>query len=164
MLIELPVFWIVLLNALGWPVIQLGLAWAFTRIPTAWFNPGPAHAWEKGGQFYERVFAIKWWKDWMPDGARWFTGGFAKGTLNAKEPEYLARFIRETWRGEPCHWLALCFVPPFLLWNPWWGDLIIIAYALAANLPCILVQRYNRLRLARLMAARTPRTMRTKTS
>jgi glycosyl-4,4'-diaponeurosporenoate acyltransferase len=164
-LIELPVFWIIMLNVLGWLVIQLGLAWVFTRMPTKWFHPGPAHAWEQGGQFYEHFFAVKWWKDWLPDGARWFAGGFAKGTLlSIKDPAYLARFIAETWRGELCHWLAICCVPPFLLWNPWWGDLLIIAYALAANLPCILVQRYNRLRLARLTAARTPRSRRTKSS
>ena len=39
----------------------------------------------------------------------------------------------------------------FFLWNPWWGDLIIVAYAVAANLPCIFAQRYNRSRLTRLL-------------
>ena len=154
MLIELPVFWIVVLNVAGWPAVQLGLAWAFTCMPAGWFNPGPAYGWEKGGWFYERILATKRWKDWMPDAARWFSGGFAKGKLNTKNPEYLARFIRETWRGELCHWLAIGCGPIFFLWNPWWGDLIIIAYCLTANLPCIIVQRYNRIRLVRLLAVR----------
>jgi len=162
--IELPVVWIIILNVAGWLVIQLGLAWVFTRMPREWFNPAPTSTREKGVQFYERIFAIKRWKDWLPDAARWFTGGFPKGTLSGKDPEYLARFICETWRGELCHWLAIGCVPAFLLWNPWWGDLIIVAYAFAANLPCILVQRYNRFRLARLLAARMPRSMPAKTS
>jgi glycosyl-4,4'-diaponeurosporenoate acyltransferase len=162
MLIELPVFWIVTLNVCGWLVLQLGLAWMFTQMPAAWFNPGPPRTWERSGEIYERCCAIKRWKDWLPDAASWFAEGFAKGTLIGMEPEYLARFIRETWRGELCHWLALCCVPLFVLWNPWWGDLIIVAYALAANFPCILVQRYNRLRLARMQAARTLRNKREK--
>jgi glycosyl-4,4'-diaponeurosporenoate acyltransferase len=41
--------------------------------------------------------------------------------------------------------------PVFFLWNPWWSDLIIVAYALTANLPCILAQRYNRARFQRLL-------------
>ena len=72
--------------------------------------------------------------------------------LTGTDPDYLRRFIRETWRGELCHWLAIGGAPVFLLWNPWWGDLIIVAYALAANLPCILAQRYNRARFQRLLA------------
>ena len=153
MLIKLPVVWIVILNIIGWLGIQLGLAWAFTRMPVRWFRPGPARTWEERGRFYERIFAIKRWKDHLPDAAHWFTGGFAKGTLNARNPEYLARFACETWRGELCHWLAIGCLPIFLLWNPWWGELINIAYALAANLPCILAQRYNRLRLAKMPGA-----------
>jgi glycosyl-4,4'-diaponeurosporenoate acyltransferase len=150
--IELPVFWIVLLNVVGWPVIQVGLAWGFTRLPVAWFDPPDARTWERGGLFYERAFAIKRWKDRLPDAASWMGGGFAKGTLAGSDPNYLRRFICETWRGELCHWFALGFTPLFFLWNPWWGDAVIVAYAIAANLPCILAQRYNRLRLRKLLA------------
>lgn len=153
--IELPIWWIVALNVAGWPVIQFGLAWAFTKMPVDWFNPGTDYSWERGGRIYEDGFAIKRWKDRLPDAARWFGGGFAKGTLAGLSPDYLQRFIRETWRGELCHWAAIACVPVFFLWNPWWGDSIMVAYALTANLPCILVQRYNRQRLRRLLARRT---------
>lgn len=152
MLIELPIAWIILLNVAGWLAIQLGFAWVFTKMPVAWFNPSNAFAWEHGGRFYEKVTRIKDWKDRLPDAARWFGGGFAKGSLADKSREYVERFIRETWRGELCHWAAVACAPVFFLWNPWWGDLIIVAYALAANLPCILAQRYNRARFQRLAA------------
>jgi glycosyl-4,4'-diaponeurosporenoate acyltransferase len=154
-LIELPTAWVVALNLAGWPVIQFGLAWAFTRMPVAWFSPPASRAWEQGGRFYERVFGIKRWKDRLPDAARWFGGGFAKGTLATLQPDYLQRFIRETWRGELCHWFALACAPVFFLWNPWWADLIMTGYAVGANLPCILAQRYNRLRLRRLLNRRS---------
>ena len=150
--IELPIGWVVALNVAGWPAIQVGLAWAFTRMPAAWFNPGQTRRWEQGGRVYERVFAVKRWKDRLPDGARWFGGGFAKGALRSADPGHLARFVRETWRGELCHWAALAFVPLFFLWNPWWADLIIVVYAAAANMPCILAQRYNRARFQRALA------------
>ena len=152
MLVELPIVWIIVLNVLGWFAIQMGFAWAFTQMPVKRFDPGKAFGWERDGRFYEQVFRIKTWKDRLPDAARWFGGGFAKGTLAAPNPEYLRRFVRETWRGELCHWFALACVPLFFLWNPWWGDLIIVAYALVANLPCILAQRYNRARFQRLLA------------
>lgn len=152
MRIELPIGWVIALNVAGWPVLQFGLAWAFTRMPVRWFKPGRARAWEQDGRFYERAFALKLWKDRLPDAARWFGGGFAKGALSGTGRDYLERFVRETRRGELCHWAAMAFAPVFFLWNPWWADLIMAGYALAANLPCILAQRYNRARLQRLLA------------
>ena len=147
MLLDLSIPWIVTLNALGWPIIQLGLAWGWTRLPAEYLKPPAPLAFEAKGRFYERGFAIRRWKDKLPDGASWLSGGFAKANLQQRSPEYVRRFIVETWRGELCHWCALAFVPLFFLWNPWWGNLIIILYAVTANLPCILVQRYNRARM-----------------
>lgn len=164
MLIELPVLWTVVLNVAGWPLIQLGLAWFFTRLPLAWFRPGDVFIWEQNGRVYDRLFAIKRWKDRLPDGASWFASGFSKAKISARSPAYLQRFAAESWRGELCHWVALGFVPLFFLWNPWWGDLIIVAYALAANGPCILAQRYNRARFSRLARMRTPTEMRSSNS
>lgn len=150
MAIELPVGWIVTLNCAGWPAIQMGLAWLFTRMPAKWFNaPG-----EVAGEewLYRRVLHVRLWKDRLPDAAGWFSGGFAKRSLAVPHPDYLERFIRETWRGELCHWCALVFLPLFFLWNPRWGDLVCLAYAITANLPCIIAQRHNRLRLRKLLA------------
>jgi glycosyl-4,4'-diaponeurosporenoate acyltransferase len=64
----------------------------------------------------------------------------------------LRRFVLETRRGETCHWLAILFTPLFLLWNPWWGFAVNLAYALLANVPCIVAQRYNRARLLALLS------------
>lgn len=154
--IELPIPWIVSLNALGWPSIQLALAWAFTRLPDSLFHPPSPAEFEADGDFYQSAFRIRAWKDRLPDAATWFSGGFAKARMRQAAPEYLRRFIRETWRGELCHWTALAFTPLFFAWNPWWGDMIVTAYALSANLPCILAQRYNRIRLQRLIRRAGP--------
>jgi glycosyl-4,4'-diaponeurosporenoate acyltransferase len=152
--IELPIVWVIVLNVAGWPVIQFVLAWVFTRLPVSWFDPPKAPAWEAGGRVYERWLQIKRWKDHLPDASKRFGGGFAKGELMGIDFHYLERFIRETWRGELCHWVALAFAPVFFLWNPWWADVVMVSYALAANLPCIAAQRYNRGRLQRLLDRR----------
>lgn len=146
--IELPVAWIVVVNVLGWPAIQLGLAWGFTRLPAAWFHAPRPFAWEDRGLIYQKSLRIKSWKGLLPDGAVWFAGGFAKGRIGARDAGYLKRFASETWRGELCHWSAIACTPVFFLWNPWWGDVVMVAYALAANLPCIVAQRYNRARMS----------------
>jgi glycosyl-4,4'-diaponeurosporenoate acyltransferase len=150
--IELPPAWIALLNAGGCLIIQLGLAWAFTLMPARWFD-APLQPATGNRRWYEHRLGIRRWKDRLPDGAKWL-GGFAKGSLGRSDPAHLQAFIRETRRGECCHWLVLACTPVFFLWNPWWADAIMIAYALAANAPCILVQRYNRIRLSR--ACRRP--------
>jgi glycosyl-4,4'-diaponeurosporenoate acyltransferase len=150
--IELPLPWVVALNIGGWPVIQLALAWAFTRMPAAWFRPPRPLRAEGDGSCYRRWLAVHRWKDRLPDGASWFAGGVAKARLGGRRPADLERFAREAWRGELCHWSAIACAPVFFLWNPWWADGVMVAYALAANLPCIVVQRYNRARIARLLA------------
>lgn len=155
MLIELSIAWVIALNVIAWLVIQFGLAWTLTRMAAGSFNPDSffarSRSWERGGRIYERLFAIKTWKDKLPDAAGWFRGGFAKAKLRSASPEFLERFLRETWRGEVVHWLALLTLPVFCIWNPWWAVLVNAAYAVAANFPCILVQRYNRLRFQRLL-------------
>ena len=152
--IDLPTWLVALLNVAGWPVIQLALAWVFTRLPAKWFQPPREWAWEKHGLLYESLFAIKRWKDRLPDGASWFTRGFPKSTLKSANPDYLERFIRETWRGELCHWAALACAPVFALWNPPWAIWVMALCGLLLNVPCILAQRYNRLRLRRLLEKR----------
>lgn len=155
MLVELPILWTALLNVLAWLVIQLGLAWTMTRIPSVRFNPRSSFArlwaWENSGRSYEKFFFIKRWKDSLPDAASWFKGGFAKANLRALTPEFLERFLRETWRGELTHWLALLALPLFAIWNPGWGVAVNAAYAVALNVPCLLVQRYNRARFLRVL-------------
>lgn len=149
MRIDLPWPWVAVLNVVMCPVLQLGFAWAFTRMPARWFAAVPCpFAWEARGEPYQRWFRVRRWKGLLPDGATWFQGGIAKARLTGNDRETLAVFEREAWRGELCHWAVMLAAPVFFLWNPWWGSSIMVVYLLAANLPCILVQRYNRARLS----------------
>ncbi|MFP5227359.1 MAG: glycosyl-4,4'-diaponeurosporenoate acyltransferase [Acidobacteriota bacterium] len=143
-------------NLLGWPAIHLSVSSVFLRLPSPWFAEDSwltaPRRWERDGCFYRDRFAIRRWKALLPDGAPWL-GGFAKKELRSRDRVYLTRFLLETRRAEVAHWCMLCCAPVFFFWNPPWACCVMTVYALAANLPCVVAQRYNRLVLARATAA-----------
>ncbi len=63
-------------------------------------------------------------------------------------------FVRETRRAELAHWWALACGLLFVLWNPPLAAALLVAYGVAANLPFILIQRYNRFRIEALVERR----------
>ena len=65
----------------------------------------------------------------------------------------LERFAVETRRAELGHWLAAAGGPLFVLWNPPPIAVVMVVYGVAVNLPFIAIQRYNRLRIARVLGA-----------
>lgn len=142
---------LIAVNAGAWVTVQMALAWSFTRMPTRWFHGGSLYAWETGGRIYEQYAGVKAWKALLPDGASWFAGGIPKRTLTGRSPAVLKQFVTESIRGEITHWCAIAVTPVFLFWNPLWALPLHLAYAIAANLPCIIVQRYNRARLLRAL-------------
>ncbi|MFW5775295.1 MAG: glycosyl-4,4'-diaponeurosporenoate acyltransferase [Chitinivibrionales bacterium] len=145
---------LVLKNSLAWFTIHMGVAWLITRLPMTLFHPEGwlfrSRKWENNGQWYNRV-GVSQWKNSLPDGATWLIGGFPKKRLRAEAPDYVQRFVRETCRGELVHWVVIALTPVFLLWNSFSSFLIMIAYALISNMPCIIAQRYNRPRLQSLL-------------
>lgn len=107
--------------------------------------------WEKSGKIYEEIFQIKKWKELLPDGSALFKKGFRKKRMTSSNPEYLQKFIIETGRAEIVHWIVILFSPIFFIWNYPWAGWVMIVYAIIANMPCILSQRYNRARLKKLL-------------
>ncbi|WNQ10026.1 glycosyl-4,4'-diaponeurosporenoate acyltransferase [Paenibacillus aurantius] len=151
--LELPALGTLLLDIAAWLAIQLAAAYGCLKAPDRWFRETRwLRPWglERGGRLYERGLAIKRWKGWLPDGGSWFKGGFSKKKLRSADSAYLSRFLLETRRAEVTHWLAMAPAPLFFLWNDRASGWILMGYALAANLPCIWVQRYNRIRLGRI--------------
>jgi glycosyl-4,4'-diaponeurosporenoate acyltransferase len=103
---------------------------------------------ERNGRLYDN-FAIRAWKDRVPEFGS-FRGGRSKATLGGREQ--LEAFARETRRAEFVHWMILATTPLFALWNPPALTVAMVAFALVANVPFIAIQRYNRLRVTRVMA------------
>ncbi|CAN5270623.1 hypothetical protein BH18ACT4_BH18ACT4_01300 [soil metagenome] len=125
------------------------------RFSTDGWLPRPRR-WESDGRFYRERLGVRRWKDRLPEAGALFAGGFSKRALRSTRRDDLERFGVETRRAEWAHWLIMAAAPVFFLWNWWWVDLIMVAYALAANLPCVAVQRYNRARLTRVLERRRP--------
>jgi len=153
MWIELPMLWIGLLNGLGIPLVHLGISWVFMRMPLRWFHPEafPFACFPgEGRTFYDRVFRVKSWKGAVPDAGPWF-GGFAKKDLRATDQAFLEEFMAETCRGEAAHWAQWLLISSFVVWTPLPWAWIILIYAPLSNLPCIVLQRQNRLRIAGIL-------------
>ncbi|MCR4400299.1 MAG: hypothetical protein QHH05_04600 [Syntrophomonadaceae bacterium] len=155
-ILELPAHLTVLLDIALWFAIHLGMSWLVQRMPDQRFAVDNAlfrtRRWEQGGQVYQRLFAIRRWKHRLPDGAACFSEGFTKSSLSRHSREYLARFALETRRAELAHWPQILAVPLFFFFNEPWVSAVMVLYALAANLPCIMAQRHNRPRLLRSLA------------
>jgi glycosyl-4,4'-diaponeurosporenoate acyltransferase len=143
-------------NVLGWPILHIAIGFIALRIPShifardTWLTA--PHPWEQDGDVYRDWLAIRKWKYLLPDAAPWL-GGFAKKKLVNRDPTCITQFLIETRRAEIGHWLMLGCLPIFFIWNPPWARWVMAVYALAANLPCILAQRYNRLILSRIAHA-----------
>jgi glycosyl-4,4'-diaponeurosporenoate acyltransferase len=144
-------------NLLGWPAIHIAVASVALRLPAHLFAKDSwvtaPRSWEREGRLYRDWLRIRRWKSLLPDGAPWL-GGFAKNRIHSLDPSYLGKFLLETRRAELAHWCMLLCLPLFFLWNPPWACLVMTVYALAANMPCILAQRYNRIVLYRVVRTR----------
>ncbi len=142
------------LNFCLWPLIHLLAGYVAARRERASFKPEKSiyrlRKFEISGKVYE-FLGVRFWKKYLPDFGNFFKKGFYKKKLKTKEIEYLKTFYVETCRAEFAHWLTMAGAPVFLLWNEWWGELIMLGYALLVNLPCIITQRYNRARLKRIL-------------
>jgi glycosyl-4,4'-diaponeurosporenoate acyltransferase len=161
-LVELPTSWTILIDIAVWFVIHMGVVLALVSLPVSYFDPRAwlfrTRPWEGAGRLYERVFRIRAWKEHLPDGADWMRhGSFPKRHLEQRSTAYLARFARETCRAEVTHLLTMLWAPAFFLWNPVWVGWLMIGYAMAENMPLVIAQRYNRLRIVRVLARRRSR-------
>jgi glycosyl-4,4'-diaponeurosporenoate acyltransferase len=152
---------IILANVCGWLLIQLSIAWGITRLsPQRFTKSGPIDRVTRSEvDFYHRWLRVRRWKAMLPDGARWVGGKFPRKRIEARDAIYLSRLVAETRRGEFAHWIMVACCPIFFLWNPVWVWPVMAFYAAAANLPCIVAQRYNRATACRLLlrySARVP--------
>lgn len=117
---------------------------AYDAVP---FRP---FGWEKGGRVYEKL-GIRKWQNLVPDMSRILPGMMPAKQLVKHDLADLPLMLQETCVAEFTHlFLALAgFVCP-LIWKGWVSRVLAILY-FVGNLPYILIQRYNRPRLRRLL-------------
>ena len=137
---------------LGWSLL---IGWLGHRLPLAAIDhdscltrPRP---WGESVQSYQRRLAIRRWKGLLPDAGDAFPGGVRKSALVQRAPRSLGLLQAETRRAELVHlalwpgWLFTC------LWLPPEAVTINVVFATLFNLPCLWLQRYNRLRLQEIL-------------
>lgn len=140
----------------AWILIHLSVGFCCSRIPVSRFNPQKhwylTQSWEKDGEVYERIFHVRVWKKFVPSGGKLYPNTFSLQKLSTFRPEYLELWLKESCRAEFCHWVMM--VPGFLffLWNTvevgWW----MVVYAVVNNIFPIVMQRFNRPRVRRLIS------------
>lgn len=149
---------LILTDFFVWFVLHMVISVALLKVPLSFFERKNrlfySYSWEKKGTFWQTYFHVRSWKDKLPDGASLFRLGFKKKYLTEVNDSYLNKFILESKRAELNHWLLLLPAPFFFLWNPSWAGWLIICYALVANSPFIIIQRYNRPRFEKIQQKR----------
>ena len=124
-------------------------------VPKQWFDyrlpPYRTRSWEDGGRVYERLFHISAWQARVPDMSRVFPKLMPPKKLVRTDEASLLTMLRETCVAESCHVLLMILGLGVLpLWPGIGGVLFYLVYAVFGNCTFILIQRYNRPRLARL--------------
>ena len=155
-----------------WLLASLVVGLLANRLPAAWLErprgQGPSHASICRSVCHSTALpaqpdsrpvprhppgppGIRVWKRWIPDAGDALPGGVSKASLVRRDPHALRRLLQETRRAELVHWLLLPCGLLTVLWMPPAGVLVNVVFAMAFNLPCLLLQRYNRRRLQRLL-------------
>jgi glycosyl-4,4'-diaponeurosporenoate acyltransferase len=135
-----------------WGTAAVVVGWSFARRDWKDFLlPGVItrlRPWENKKR-YERLLLVRGWKDRLPEAGTWL-GGVSKRHLPTIAEGGRTRFGAESLRAERVHLTLLLVVPITLIWSRGWWMLITIMIGVVMNVPCIIVARYNRVRLALL--------------
>lgn len=100
---------------------------------------------------YEHFWLIRRWKALIPDAGHVLPGGIRKASLMGRDRPGLRRLLAETRRAELVHWALWPAWLVTALWLPPPGVVLNLVFATLFNLPCLLLQRYNRLRVGQLL-------------
>jgi glycosyl-4,4'-diaponeurosporenoate acyltransferase len=101
--------------------------------------------------WFQKYLKVHIVKKYLPERGELFGTGTSKKSLPEGEKLGLEKFLIETRRAEYVHWIVI-FAWVFTLWfNPAWAVWTVAVLLVLGNLPFILTQRYNRLRLLRVL-------------
>ncbi|BED92404.1 MAG: glycosyl-4,4'-diaponeurosporenoate acyltransferase [Candidatus Paraimprobicoccus trichonymphae] len=104
--------------------------------------------WEQ--RFYSRFLKINFWKDKLPQHIG--KNGFSKKNIASLNKNYLKAFVVETCRAE---WFHLFFIISSffcLFFNKVFWPVVLCMFV---NLPFVFIQRYNRIRISKLIIRKT---------
>jgi glycosyl-4,4'-diaponeurosporenoate acyltransferase len=110
---------------------------------------------EKDGSWFRKYLKIDKWKDRVPELGGIFGDGFQKRSIDLGTKDQLQLFIRETRRAELAHWVMTSGWIITIAFNPLWAIVFNLIFAHIVNFPCLIIQRYNRARLIKVLENRT---------
>ncbi len=139
------------------------VSFVFGRVlPKRWFRgdkfPWRTHAWE---QKVWDALKIRRWQAKVPDMSRLFTKIMPAKKLTRQTAANLPRMIQETCVAEFTHaLLSIAGLAMLWIWSGAGGIAFAVIYILLGNIPFLLIQRYNRPRLQKLLAMQQQRAKR----
>jgi glycosyl-4,4'-diaponeurosporenoate acyltransferase len=145
-----------ILDIVAWLIFHLSIGYFSSRIPIGHFNPDDSwyqtKSWERDGEIYQRIFYVKNWKKLIPSGGALYPNTYEIKHLTDLSIENVRIWIKESCRSEFCHFVMI--VPGFLfyLWNNVETGTWMVVYAILNNLEPIVMQRYNRPRVRKVLA------------
>lgn len=157
MVVELDPVAVLALDVAVWVLGGVAIGWYHAALPVERLVPHRSFmrigAAELGGELHRRWFGVHRWKDRVPEAGTWF-GGLSKKRLPPADRGGWRRFSAECLRGERVHLSMIVLMVPLAAWNPprWWA--VNVALSVVANVPCIVILRYNRSRVEALTARR----------
>ena len=108
-------------------------------------------SWERGGMIYQKIFKIRLWKKFIPGASEIYHDSFSLQHLTGNDLTYYELWIKESIRAEFCHWIMIIPGGFFFLWNDFISGLCIALGTLISNIIPIILQRFNRPRMRRLL-------------
>lgn len=151
----------VVLSSLIWFVTSLLVGWRSVRWSKSRLGRRGVFTqlrdWEDGGRFWQRTTRVRSWKARLPQAGALFTGGTAMDRLSSRSTGDLEEFWLATVRAERVHWLIFASTPLHWIWCRPALAVGMTAFGVAFNAPCVIVQRYNRAALQRILSRRQRR-------
>lgn len=124
-------------------------------VPRSLFNPYAfpykCYPFEKGGKIYS-LLRVEKWKDIVPDMSKFFPKMVAKKVKNHSDAASLEKLLKETCVAECTHyWLSIFGLACFWIMPGIGGIVITAVWIIFGNIPFMIIQRYNRPRIEKLL-------------
>ena len=137
-----------IVGTVGIPAFFLG-----EKLPRSIFDPEKfpyrCYAWEQEGKIYDRL-GIQKWKTRIPDMSKYIARAFSKQGNMMRDPDHLRRLVKETCSAEFVHWALIAVSPVFPILMEECGLLSMLIY-IAGNMLFVIIQRYNRPRIQKII-------------
>lgn len=144
-----------LCSAIFIAIFGLGTGLLFALIPQNFFLKHERlfrlFKFEQDGRFYSRYFKINAWKDKLPQFSELTKVGFSKTSLNNLSLNYLELFKIETMRAEFTHIFLIILSPVCTVLGTRILAPLTIIGSILGNIPFLMIQRYNRGRISKLL-------------